>query len=61
MLEQTVPLIRGIAELEGLHRGFAQATLIAQISECIGARGTLQLTAKPTGSEGQRTMQLIPP
>ena len=61
MLEQTVPLIGGIAELEGLHRGFAQATLIAQVSQGIGARCTLELTAKPTGSEGQRTMQVIPP
>ena len=48
MLEQTVPLIGGIAELEGLHRGFAQATLIAQVSQGISARCTLELTTKPT-------------
>ena len=48
MLEQTIPLIRGIAELEGLHRGFTQATLIAQVLKGLFAGRTLQLTAKPT-------------
>ena len=47
MLEQTIPLIRGVAELEGLHRRFAQATLIAQVSKGFFAGRTLQLTAKP--------------
>ena len=60
MLQQTIPLVRRIAELEGLLGGGAQPSGLTEVFEGLCARGCHQLAAKPTGSQGQGPLQLVP-
>ena len=60
MLQQTIPLIRRIAELKGLLGGGTQPSGLTEVLEGLCASRRHQLAAKPTGSQGQGPLQLVP-
>ena len=60
MLQQTIPLIRRVAELEGLLGSRTQPSGLADVFEGFCARGRHQLATKPASSEGQSPLQLVP-
>ena len=60
VLEQTVPLVRGVTQLKGLLGGQAQAAGLTEIGLSQLSGGTEQLSAEPAGSQGQNALQFLP-
>ena len=59
MLEQAIPLIRRITQLELIEGGFAQAAGLPQVAKCIGTGFSPELGTKPAGSQCKRAVQLV--
>ena len=59
MSEQTIPLIRGIAQLEGLQAGLAEAAVLLQIAKRLLAIGRAQLGTEPAGRQAEHPVKLL--
>ena len=61
MLQQAVPLVRGITETECLLSGECQAAGFREVGKGLLTRRAAQLAAKPTCRQGQGPLKLLPP
>lgn len=59
VLEQSIPLIGCIPELELFERGFVQTACLAQIAQGISPLGCSELRTEPTRRKRQSAMQLV--
>ena len=59
MVQQAIPLIRGITQLKRVLDGRTQSTLFGEVIERLLTSRTAQLGAKPTRSEGQSALELV--
>ena len=59
MLQQAIPLIRGITQFKCVLDGRTESTLFREVVEGLLTSRTPQLTAKPAGSEGQSALELV--
>ena len=57
--KQPIPLIRGIAQLEGLQARLPEAAVLEQIGEGLLAIGRAQLGTEPAGRQAEHPMQLL--
>ena len=57
--QQAIPLLGGVAELEGLQGGLTEAPAIAQIGQGRGTNRAAQLAAEPAGRQGEHLVELL--
>ena len=59
MLEQAIPLIGRVTQLELIEGGFAQAAGLTQIAKCISTGVCSELCTEPAGGQCKRSVQLV--